>query len=198
MTAQLEARLKSTLRDILTAPTPAGLWQIQKELLTAGGDAAARARALAGAFYGCLHSTRSKGASRTASRWAAALETAAVTSVGVQETLAARTDPLRRLLATGVTAMLEVGAAVKNAEAWTVEASLMYHEVAWYLYGELWDISLAARPELAPDERRGLLDSLVEPIVDPGTADVIRGALLVRLFQAALAARVSAAIGAST
>ena len=190
MTDTMVANLSLTLEHILTAPTPHDLWQIQKELLALGGEAAGQARQVARAFYSCLRNLHSKTASRSASRWGAALGTAAVSSVGLQEMLAEQEDPLRRLLASGVTAMLEVGAAVKNAQAWEVEAALMYDDMAWYLYGELWDLSRALRPELPSPERQTLIDLLLKPVLDPEVADTAKAALLIRLFQVALAARV--------
>ena len=189
MTQSVVARLGSTLQRILTTPTPDDIWHIQKDLLAIGGETAQQARRVAGAFHGCLRSMQSKSASRSASRQGAALGTAAVASVSLQEMFAAQKDPLRGLLASGVTAMLEVGAALKSAQAWEVEASLMYYDQAWYLYGELWDISLATRPELSPDERRVCTDLLLKPLLDPDVDDATKSALLVRLFQVALAAR---------
>jgi hypothetical protein len=131
----------------------------------------------------------SKRASRSASRRGAALGTAAVASVGLQEMFAAQKDPIRSLLASGVTAMLEVGSAVKSAEAWEVEASLLYYDMAWYLYGELWAVSLAARPDLSTDQRRAHAELLLQPVLDPDVADATKSALLIRLFQVVLAAR---------
>jgi hypothetical protein len=117
------------------------------------------------------------------------LGTAAIASVSLQEMFAAQKDPLRGLLASGVTAMLDVGSAIKGAEAWEVEASLMFYDLAWYLYGELWDISLAARPELSAEQRRACTDLLLEPVLDPHVAGTVKSALLIRLFQVVLAAR---------
>lgn len=190
MTDSIVASLSSTLERILTAPTPEDVWRIQKDLLALGGESARQARQVAGAFHNCLRNLQSKSASRSASRRGAALGTAAVASVSLQEMFAAQKDPLRRLLASGVTAMLEVGAAIQSARAWEVEASLMYYDLAWYLYGELWDISLATQPELASEQRRALADLLLKPVLDPDVADAAKSALLVRLFQVALAARV--------
>lgn len=149
-----------------------------------------QAREVAGEFYSFLRDLESKISSRSASRWAAVLETASVTSVGLQEMLAEQADPLKRLLASSVTAMLEIGAAVKNVEAWEVESSLVYYDVAWHLYGELWDLSLAARPELPSDERVALIDRLLRPIADTEVDDAAKSALLVRLFQIVLTLRV--------
>lgn len=193
----LMASVSATLNSILAAPTPRDLWQIQKDLLALGGEPAGQARTVARAFHSCLRNLDSKTASRSASRWGAVLGTAAVSSVGLQEMLAEQEDPLRRLLASGVAALLEVGASVKSAQAWEVEAGLMYDDVAWYLYGELWDISCDFRPELPPGERQTQIDLLFEPVLDPEVADKVKAALLIRLFQVALAARVRPILNAT-
>ena len=189
MSEALAERLSSVLGRILSAPTPEDVWLLQKDLLALGGDSAKRAREVAGAFYNCLRNIESKSASRSASRQGAVLGTAAVATVSLEETFAAQEDPLRRLLASGLTALLEVGSAIKNAQAWEVEASLLYHDLAWYLYGELWDVSLLARPELSVEQRRACTDLLLQPILSGEATDATRSALLVRLFQVVLAAR---------
>ncbi|HEY2295436.1 MAG TPA: hypothetical protein VGM86_32435 [Thermoanaerobaculia bacterium] len=189
MSESMVAGLRPILERILTNPTAEDVWRIQKDLLAIGGEAPAQARAVAGAFHSCLRNMQSKRASRNASRQGAALGTAAIASVGLQETFAAQEDPLKGLLASSVTAMLDVGSALKIAQAWEVEASLMYYDIAWYLYGELWDVSLTARPELSPDQRRAATDLLLEPVLDPSVADATKSAVLVRLFQVVLAAR---------
>jgi len=189
MTEALVASLRSALQRILTTPTPEDVWQIQKDLLAIGGETALQAREVAGEFYSCLRNMQSKRASRSASRQGAALGTAAVASVGLQETFASQEDPLKSLLASSVTAMLEVGSALKGAQAWEVEASLIYHDLAWYLYGELWEISLVARPELSLEQRRVCTDLLLKPVLDPDMADATKSALLIRLFQVVLTAR---------
>jgi hypothetical protein len=190
VTEALAASLRSTLQRILSAPTPEDVWLMQKDLLAIGGEAARRARETAGELYSCLRSMQSKQASRNASRQGAALGTAAVATVGLQEMFAAQENPLEGLLAGSVTAMLEVGSALKSAQAWEVEASHMYDDLAWYLYGELWEVSLAARPELSPEQRRACTDLLLTPVLNPDVADAIRSALLIRLFQVVLTARV--------
>ena len=100
-----------------------------------------------------------------------------------------REDPLTRLLRTGVPAMLELGSALKTEQAWEVEAGLVYDEFAWFLYDELWDVSLAARPELSPAERRDQIALLLDPLLDTSVADGDRAALVVHVFQAVLTAR---------
>jgi hypothetical protein len=177
---------------ILADPAPADLWQLQKALLVVGGERAARARTVARAFHACLRSLESKSASRTDSRWGAALGTAAVASVSAGDLADSREDPLTRLLRSGVPAMLELGSALKSEQAWEVEAGLLYDEFAWFLYDELWDVSLAARPDLSPAERAGQIDLLLDPLLDAGGADGDRAALVVHVFGAVLAARMVA------
>jgi hypothetical protein len=190
------ATASATLGRILAAPTTGDLWELQKDLLAIGGEPAEKARTAALAFHCCLRNLASKTASRSASRWGAALGTAAVSSVGLQEVLAKQEDYLRHLMASGVAALLEVGSAVKSAQAWEGEVGLMYDDMAGHLYGELWDISGAARPELPAAERRAQIDLLVEPVLDPQVADNVKAALLVKLFQAVLAARMMPVLNA--
>ena len=133
---------------ILVEPTPADLWQLQKALRGIDGEPAAQARSVARAFHACLRELESKSASRRASRWGAVLGTAAVASVSVGEVADPRQDALNRLLQSGLPALLEVGSAVKSAQAWEVEAGLLYDDQAWFLYDELWDISATTHPGL--------------------------------------------------
>jgi hypothetical protein len=195
MDRTLTASVRETLNRILAEPDPGDLWQLQKDLLAVAGEpgvrgrAAERARDVARAFHGCLRNLESKTASRSASRWGAALGTAAVSSVGLQEVLTRQDDSLRHLVASGVAALLETGSAVKTAQAWEVEAGLMYDDMAWYLYGELWEISRASRPRLTPADRRAQIDQLLDPILSRETPDSDKAALVVHLFQAVLAAR---------
>jgi hypothetical protein len=182
------SNMLSTLNRILTHPVPDDLWRLQMDLLAIGGEKAGKARAVAGEFYGCLRDLESKIASRQASRWGAVLETASVTSVGLQEMIADQNNPLKKLLASGVTAALAIGAAAKNAEAWEVESSSVYYGAAWYLCGELWAVSLANRPELSAEERQTSINQLLKPILDQQVPNSIKSVLVVRLFQVALAA----------
>jgi hypothetical protein len=195
------ASLQASLNRILAEPAPQDLWALQKELLPLGGEPgdrgrqAVRARDVARAFHGCLRNLESKTASRSASRWGAALGTAAVSGVGLQEVLAQQEDSLRHLVASGVAALLETGWVLKSPQAWEVEAGLMYDDLAWYLYGELWDVSRSARPELSPADRRAQIDQLLDPILSRETPDAEKAALLVHLFQAVLAARMWPILG---
>ena len=188
MTETARTAANAAFERILVEPTPADLWRLQKALLEIDGEQAARARTVARAFHGCLRDLESKSASRTASRWGAVLGTAAVASVSAGELTDTQEDALSRLVQSGVPALLEVGAALKSAQAWEVEAGLIYDDLAWFLYEELWDVSSAARPELSASERRDQIDLLLDPLV-AAVSDGERAAIVVSVFQAVLVAR---------
>jgi hypothetical protein len=96
---------------------------------------------------------------------------------------------LKRLLESGVPAMLEIGSAVRSAQAWEIEARLIYDEIAWFLYDELWDLSATTRPDLSPTERRDQIDLVLDPLLDPAVPDTDRASLVVNVFSTVLAAR---------
>ena len=189
MSETARAAAKAAFDRILVEPTPADLWQLQKALLVIGDEPAERARAIARAFHACLRNLESKSASRKASRWGAVLGTAAVASVSLDELADTQESALSRLLQSGVPAALEVGAAVKSAQAWEVEAGLLFDDLAWFLYDELWDVSSMARPELSPSERRDQIDLVIDPLLDATVPDATRAAVVVDIFRAVLAAR---------
>ena len=182
------AAARKAFDRILADPAPSDLWELQKALLVIG-EPAARARSVVRAFHLCLRGRESKSASRAASRWGAVLGTGAVASVSATEMLAKQEGPLHRLLQSGVPAVLEIGAAVKTAEAWEVEAGLIYDDLAWFLYDELWDVSATIRPELSLSERRDQIDLLLDPLLDSAVSDGDRAGLVVNVFLAVLAAR---------
>ncbi len=186
-TALAAARL--AFDRIIVEPTPADLWQLQKALLVIGGEPAARGRVVARAFHACLRDLESKSASRASSRWGAVLGTAAVAAVSLGDIADRQEDGLGRLLQSGLPAMLEIGSAVKTAQAWELEAGLIYDDLAWFLYEELWDVSTLARPGLSPAERRDQIDKVLDPLLDAAVSDGERASLVVDLFRAVLAAR---------
>jgi hypothetical protein len=102
---------------------------------------------------------------------------------------------LGELLERALPAVLEIGAALRSAEAWEIEASLVYDEFAWFLYEELWDISISVRPELSADERRRAIDGVLDPLLEPRLPDADRATLVVEVFRSVLAARVLPLLG---
>jgi hypothetical protein len=179
---------RTSFDRIMVEPAPADLWQLQKALLVIGGEPAERARAVARAFHACLRELESKSASRAASRWGAVLGTAAVGTVSLSE-MDKQEDALHRLLQSGVPAMLEIGSAVKSAQAWEVEAGLVYDGLAWFLYDELWEVSATVRPDLSAAERRDQIDLVLDPLLDASRSDDERATIVVNVFRAVLAAR---------
>jgi hypothetical protein len=184
------AALRSSLERILAEPTPDALWALQKVLFVHGGPESARARAVAQAFHSFLRTLESKSGSRRASRFSAALGTAAVGSVSIAELRDRQDYGIRELLQLALPAVLEVGASLQSAEAWEIESRLIYDEHVWFLYEELWDASTTGRPELSATERAERIDAVLDPLLDPGIADSDRAALLVEIFRSVLAARV--------
>ncbi len=181
--------VRSAFDRILAEPNPGDLWTLQKTLLEVGGPAALRARIVAREFHGCLRALESKSASRSASRWGAALGTAAVGSVSLPDLLRQQDLALGELLESVLPAALEIGSAVRSAQAWEVEAQLIYDDFAWFLYQELWDVSADTQPGLSVEERRQRIDQVVDPLLDASIPDRDRAWLLVEAFRSILAAR---------
>ena len=142
-----------------------------------------------------MRTLESKSASRTASRWGAVLGTAAVATVSLPELRNRQERGLGELLEHALPAVLEIGAAVRSAEAWEIEAGLIYDEFAWFLYEELWDISLGVQPELTAVERRQRIDQILDPLLDSDLPDKDRAWLVVDVFRSVLAARVLPLLG---
>ena len=180
---------RAAFERILAAPTPTDLWDLQKSLLVIGGAPAAKTRAVARQFHGCLRSLESKSSSRRASRLGAALGSAAVASVSLPDLQRRQDIALEELFESAIPAVLEVGSAISSAQAWEVEAQLIYDDYAWFLYEELWDISSLAVPGLTVDDRRARIDQVLDPLLDPAVPDADRATLLVEVFRSVLAAR---------
>lgn len=183
------ALARASFDRIVVAPNAADLWRLQQALLVIGTEDARVARAVARAFHGCLRNLESKSASRTASRWGALLGTAAVGSVSLGEMGDTRETALQGLVHGAVPAALEIGASLKSAQAWEVEAGLLYDDLAWFLYDELWDIAAAARPDLGADARASEIALVLDPLLDSSVPDGDRAALVVEVFRTVLAAR---------
>jgi hypothetical protein len=180
---------RAAFERILAAPTPSDLWDLQKALLVIGGAAAVRARAVAREFHGCLRALESKSSSRRASRLGAALGSAAVASVSLPDLQRRQDIALDELFESAIPAVLEVGSAISSAQAWEVEAQLIYDDYAWFLYEELWDVSTVAVPELTAADRGARIDQVLDPVLDPTVPDGDRATLLVEVFRSVLAAR---------
>ena len=64
-------------------------------------------------------------------------------------------------------------------------------------YEELWDVSVAQRPELDDTERRVRIDELLDPLLDPNVPDGDRAWLVIDVFRAMLAVRLAPVLAPS-
>ena len=153
------AAARTAFDRILVEPTPADLWELQKALLVVDASPRherARSRESSTGSFEAWRASRPRarpaaGAPCSAPRPSAASASARWPTAGGRAA---------GLLKGAVPALLEIGSAMKSAQAWEVEAGLIYDDVAWFLYDELWDVSATTRPELSPDERRDQIDLL--------------------------------------
>jgi hypothetical protein len=59
----------------------------------------------------------------------------------------------------------------------------------------LWDVSATHRPDMSAEERRRRIDSVLDPLLDPGLTDADRARLVADVFMSVLAARVLPLLG---
>ena len=145
-------------------PTPDELWNSRRRC-SSWTVRRPPSREVAHAFHSCLRTLEQVLHARRVG--GAVLGTAAVASVSLPECATAEERGLGELLERALPAVLEVGAALQSAEAWEIEPGLIYDEFAWFLYEELWDISLGVRTDLTAVERRQHIDQILDPLLDP-------------------------------
>ena len=175
---------------ILVLPTPADLWQLQKELRVIGGEPAARARVVARSFHACLRTLESKSASRTDSRWGAALGTAAVASVSLGDAAEGREDPLDPPAG---------GPACPPCWSSGPRSRRSRHgrsRPAWSTTSSRGSCTTSCGTSRFPPARvlggrapRVQIALLLDPLLDASVADGDRATLVVHVFQAVLTAR---------
>ncbi len=186
--------LETLALRVLAEPSPDALWRLQPHLLALGTPEAEAARAIAGMFYSYLASVRSKLSSKQYSTLAAKLAAGSVGTFSVQELInALRTDranALRHLLVGGIAETLEVFSTIQHIKAWEAEFAFMHEDVVWQLYEQWWRLSIETQPDLSPDQRHGLIDSLLAPVRDSRVDGAVRMAMVMRLFQVLLLVRV--------
>ena len=66
-----------------------------------------------------------------------------------------------------------------------------HRSAAWDLYDKLWCWTTDRSPELEPAARRALLDELMSPIRSADSPDLVKAALICRLFQLLIAAEIA-------
>lgn len=101
------------------------------------------------------------------SKLASLLDIGAVGGVAVQsliESDMAEGDFWKRLLAGGFSESLMVLASRQYVKAFKAEIASICQSAAWYLFGELWQLSVQHQTELEPAARRQHIETLLAPI----------------------------------
>jgi hypothetical protein len=68
-------------------------------------------------------------------------------------------------------------------KAFKAEIGSICQSAAWYLFGELWQLSAQYQPELEPSVRRQHIEKLLTPIRRQEVDDTAQAVLIGRLFQ---------------
>lgn len=188
--------LNESLVVILTAPSADAVWRLRGDLLEAGTPADEHLLGLLGAFHDYLDRLATGMSSRDYSQLASKLDISAISGV-IFERLAEAADPSKlglNLVAGAVSEGLMALATRQHVRAWEGELAAVHRSAAWVLFDELWRWSSERNPEINATERRGLLDRLLAPALDPQQPGLLQAALICRLFQILIATE----IGAST
>lgn len=177
-------------------PTPESLRLLQTALLAAGAGEADAVWPLLDTYYDFLTTLAARATSREFSHFASLLDMGAVGGVALQNILLAEAEGnwWTRLLAGGLSEGLMVLAARQYVRAWEGELDAVFTAAGWRLYRELWRVSEALRPALPAAERSRLVDRLLAPLADAGLSSAQRAALITRLYQLLLLARVRLAL----
>lgn len=186
-----------TLLSLVAEPTPDSLRRLQTGLLVAGVAEEDPVWPLLDTYYDFLTTLAARAGSREFSHFASLLDMGAVGGVALQNLLQAEAEGewWSRLLVGGLSEGLMVLAARQYVRAWEGELDAVFIAARLQLYRELWRVSEALRPVLSAEERSRLLDELLAPLEDAGLSAAQRAALLTRLYQMLLLARVRLAVG---
>jgi hypothetical protein len=182
--------LRPVIQQILTAPTPAALWELYGRLLAVGADPSLID--LVGVFYHYLHDLKSKADARQYSELASLLDIGAVGGVAVQNLIGGHgagdgaDDLMKRFLMGTVSESLMVLASRQYVRGWQSELHSVHSQATWFLARELWQISADMQPGLPAGERWAHIDRLLAPARDPDTRNEVKAVFLGWLFQIVL------------
>ena len=175
-----------SLAASLSSPTPAVLWQLRSDLLQGGLPPEARALAVLDNFFVFLNELSASMSAHEYSKLASLLDIGAVGGVAVQSLIESdmtTADFWKRLLAGGFSESLMVLASRQYVKAFKAEIGSICQSAAWYLFGELWQLSAQYQPELEPSVRRQHIEKLLTPIRRQEVDDTAKAVLIGRLFQ---------------
>jgi len=180
-----------SLTEVLTQPSPDGLWRLRADLLEMGSEDDSRPLAIVDAFHHFLNQLVASSSAREYSHLASILDMAAVAGVAVQNLMDEQDSDewWRRFVVGAFSEGMMLLAARQYVKAWDEELRSDYNAASWYLAQEYWRLSCDLQPELTPAKRRELVDQLFGPIVDDQVDGMAKVGLIVRLFQILLVAR---------
>lgn len=185
--------LETALCQVLTRPTPEALWKLRADMLALADRLPSGRReeadwtlGIAREFRCYLVELRSKMTAREYSRLASRMDMGSVGVLAMQDLITEREHLLKSLFLGGLSEGLMVAATLQYVKAWEAETSLVHDQAVWWLFEGLWRLSREFRPEMAADERRKLIETLLAPARSEETSSAVKVTLLVRLFEAVL------------
>lgn len=183
----------SALRQALTSPTPAALWELRADLLERGTPEDSRLFEIIGDFHIFLDRFATSTTSRDLNHLASKLDIGAVGGVVLEHLFEGcdTKDLAMRVLTGGISEGLMVLASRQYVKAQEEELAALFRATAWTLYQKLWSWAAETNPDVEAAERRRLLDRLIEPLRDADATPAIKAVLTGRLFQVLLLAHVS-------
>lgn len=183
--------LQTALHRILTAPSPAALWELYGSLLAA--ETEEPLLETVAAFHHYLCELQSKATARQYSEFASLLDIGAVGGVAVQNLVGAfgqrdrdgGRELLQKLLLGTASESLMVAASRQYIKAWQAELHSVHCQAAWFLAGALWRLA-GADDGAGAGERWARIEALFAPIRDPEVPNADKALLLARTFQLVL------------
>jgi hypothetical protein len=177
--------IPEALATALSSSTAEALWQLRAELLAEQVPPSSRVFDLLGEYHRFLDQIARATSSRNYSDLASKLDIGSISGVIVERLLEPQSarELAVSLLTGAMSEGLMVWATRQHVKAWEQGLESVYRDAAWFLYAELWRWAEERKPELAPRERRRLLEGLLRPVLARETPGFSKALLLGRLFQ---------------
>ena len=191
--------LVESLALVASAPSPAGLWGLRGDLLGEGVPPESPVVRVIGSFHDYLDRISTGISSRDYSHLASKLDISAISGVILERLAEAEDseDMAMGILSGALTEGLMVLATRQHVRAWEGELESVHRSAAWTLYDELWRWSSERNPELSPDQRRPLIDALLEPATSHETSGLVKAVVIGRLFQIMVISRLPQDVAAA-
>jgi hypothetical protein len=173
------------LSAVLSAPTSETLWRLRADLFEIRHPADSELWSLLEDFHDYLDRLATTTSSRDFSHLASKLDISAISGVILERVVERGEESERalRLLSGLLSESLMALATRQHVKAWSAELDAVYRSAAWRLYERVWRWTESRKPELPPDQRRQLIDSLLSPMSSEMTGGMEKAILVGRLFQ---------------